>query len=90
MERTKKEQSQARYNVACTSEDYTITGNVTIEYDCVTAIENGEVKKNDEYVASFGQYGNNLNINYVMPTTAEQQTAIVKLIDDFKTQSVNQ
>lgn len=89
MEVTKKELKQAIYNVTCTSSDYAIVGNVTIgNTNTVVSMESCQITKKGEFVASFGEYGNNLNINYNSSTTLEEKGVVLGLIDDFKNVSV--
>lgn len=90
MEVTKKELKQAIYNVTCTSDDYTIVGNITIgKNNTVINMDSCQITKKGEFVASFGEYSNSLNINYNSSITLEEQGVALSLINDFKNVSVS-
>ena len=89
MKVTKKTMKQANYNVTCTSGDYVVIANVTIGNDNVVLnVDGGNVTKKGEFVASFSEYGNNLNINYNSGVTLDEKSTVLTLIEEFKTISV--
>lgn len=83
-----KDLKSASYQVVCTNGDYEISASVNIGSDEVKNMDNGAVTKKGEFVASFSEYGNNLNINYNSGVTLDEKSTVLTLIEEFKTISV--
>lgn len=70
--------------VSSSNTEYSIVANVAVQDGKVNHFENGEVRKTDgTTVANFADYGN-LSLNFTAQLTADEQTAILSLINAFE------
>jgi hypothetical protein len=83
MEIQKKEMKQASYNVVAQQGDLIITANVTIGAEgAVINIDGGSIQREGKFMASFGKYGENMNVNY-SALSLEEMNAVNEVIEDF-------
>ena len=78
-----KDLKSASYQVVCTNGDYEISASVNIGSDEVKNMDNGAVTKKGEFVASFGEYGGQLNVNFATIALAEK-SSVLSMIETFK------
>lgn len=85
MEVKTKEVQRQSFKVVCTSSNYTVEGNVSVNKEAeIQHIEGGSVKDGETYIANFSMYGGNLNVNYTAELTLTNQQKVLSLISEFK------
>lgn len=85
MEVTKKEVTRQSFKVVCTSSNYTVEGNVSVNKEAeIQNIEAGVINDGEVYIANFSMYGGNLNVNYTAELTLTNQQKVLSLISEFK------
>ena len=84
MEIKTKDLIQANYKVVAEQGEYNISANVTIGAEGnVINMDGGTVSKQGKFMASFGLFGDNANVNYSGLSLVEKNE-VNELIEQFK------
>lgn len=86
---TTKNLITATYAVSSESDNYSISANVKINANGeVEHMDSGTINKGGAFIASFGYFGANLNVNY-NGLTLDEKNAVNTLIEEFKASITN-
>lgn len=79
----------ATYAVNAEIDGYAISANVRLDANNeVENMDSGQIHKEGAFMASFGMYGDNTNVNY-SGLTLEEKNTVNAVIEDFKASITN-